>query len=304
MTNNFNYYIENYHDRIKNIINKFNYPDNIGHLLYIIIPAFIYNYGIDKEQVVINVFNNIEIKFSTEINKRITAFYSSIPYKDNNTIKSYKYIYLYNYSSSSLIELIDNLVHEFNHAINSYKNEIIVKDNTVNVRTGISFIKYDFNSLKPLNKDVQTTLEEVLNTKQTVDIINTILSIDKNTITNGAIYNIINSLSLEVQYPYESNSYLLHTYICKYLLENRAFTSTFNVLRFSGNIEDLESWFDNIVGQHGSYKELVTNLEEIMDLTNKLTKKRIKFLIINRIKELNKKTMNLIDLFNENCNYK
>ena len=304
MKNDINIYISNYHTQIENIIKKFNYPSNIGHLLYLIIPAFIYYYGIDKERIIMETFNNVAIKLSTKTSKKITAFYSSTPYRDNNQIKTYKYINLYNYNENNLIELIDNLIHEFNHAINSYKNEINIKDNKVYIRTGISFIEYDFISLKSINKDKESILEEVLNTKQTVDVINVILSIDQNSVTDTSIYNIVNSLKNEVKYPYESNSYMLHTYICKYLLDNKAFRSTFNVLRINGNIEDLEDWFDNVIGQKNSYKTLVDTLDQILFLTIQLEHKKIKFFIINKIKNLNEKAIKLINIFNENCNYK
>ena len=304
MKNDFNDYIQNYHNQIEQIIKKFNYPDNIGHILYIIIPAFIYNYGIDKEKIVLDTFNNVQIRFSNEISKRITAFYSSTPYREDGKIKTYKYIYLYNYNTTSLIELIDNLVHEFNHAINSYKNELSIRDNKIYVRTGISYIEYDFTTLKSISKDTESILEEVLNTKQTVDIINIILSTDTKSLNNISICNIVDSLTKEVTIPYESNSYMLHTYICKYLLENKAFRSTFNVLRLNGNIEDLEYWFDNIVGKEGSYKYLIDTLDKIMVLTTELPKKTIKYFTINKIRDLNTKVINLINIFNENCNYK
>ena len=304
MKNDLNTYIENYHIQIDNIIRKFEYPTNIGHLLYLIIPAFIYQYGIDKERIILDTFNNVKIKFSNEVSKTVTAYYSSTPYRDDKQIKTYKYINLYNYNTSSLIELVDNLIHEFNHAINSYKNEININNNKVYVRTGISYIEYDFVTLKPINKDKESILEEVLNTKQTVDIINLILASNKNKITDTNIYNIINSLTNEVTYPYESNSYMLHTYICKYLLENKAFRSTFNVLRLNGNIEDLTNWFDDIVGEKDSYNTLINTLDKIMDLTTELPKKKIKYFTISKIKDLNRKVMRLIDIFNENCNYK
>ena len=38
MKNGLNTYIENYHIQIDNIIRQFDYPTNIGHLLYLIIP--------------------------------------------------------------------------------------------------------------------------------------------------------------------------------------------------------------------------------------------------------------------------
>ena len=46
---------------IDEISNKYDYDSNIRHLLYIIIPAFIIKYGIDKEKLVLNTFRDIRI---------------------------------------------------------------------------------------------------------------------------------------------------------------------------------------------------------------------------------------------------
>ena len=302
MNPDINKYVEQYKERVDFIIEKFRYPSNIAHFLYVIVPAFIYYYGIDKEQIVLNTFAHTKILFSKAESKNVTAYYASTPYKDEtNHVKTYKYVYLYNYDTSSLSLFLDNLVHEFNHAINSYKNEINIRDNKIYVRTGISYIIYDFNTLEPITKDKKSILEEVLNTKQTEDIINLILSI---TINNDSVSNLLDAFKKETTIPYKSNSYLLHSYICQYLLDNKAFKSTFNVLRLNGDVEDLENWFDNITGINKSYEKLINNLDQVMELSTEYEKKLFKSFTLNKIKRLNNESINLIKIFNENCNYK
>ena len=43
------------------ITKNYNYPENIRHLLYIIIPAFIIKYNLENERIIIDTFKNIPI---------------------------------------------------------------------------------------------------------------------------------------------------------------------------------------------------------------------------------------------------
>ena len=51
--------IEKYIPIIDEIGLKYNYPDNIKHLLYVVLPAFVIKYK--KEQFIIDCLNNIPI---------------------------------------------------------------------------------------------------------------------------------------------------------------------------------------------------------------------------------------------------
>ena len=72
-------------------INK--YDSNIRHLLYIIIPAFIMKYGIEKEKVVINTFKETKIISSNKEDKTIKAYYSSTPKMVDGDFQTRKYIH-------------------------------------------------------------------------------------------------------------------------------------------------------------------------------------------------------------------
>ena len=56
---NSNSVIEREKEYIDEISNRYDYDSNIRHLLYIIIPAFIIKYGLDKEKLVLNTFKSI-----------------------------------------------------------------------------------------------------------------------------------------------------------------------------------------------------------------------------------------------------
>ena len=89
------------------------------------------------------------------------------------------------------------------------------------------------------------------------------------------------------------------------VLENKTFISTLNILRISGDIEDIESWFDNITFQKNSFKQLNNYLKEITILEKKLEIQTLfKQVTINKIKTYIDKIIQIINLFNNNCNYK
>lgn len=295
--------IEKYTNIIKEISTNYQYDSNITHLLYLIIPAFIHKYSISKEKLILSTFKQTKIIISPNKDKNIQAYYTSIPTYQNNQITTTKYIIIQNYENISLIKLLDNLVHEFNHAINSYNKEIKTKDNILYIRTGLTYISYNIPNLTPLKKDNTHILEEILNTHQTEQIINIIKNYrDPN---NQEINNTIYSINNETNNTYKSKSYYLENLLFKQILENKTFLSTLNNLRLSGDIEDIESWFNNITNLPNSYHQLNTYLQTIITLEQKLiTTKYFKFPIINKIKNNINKVLEIIETFNQNCNYK
>ena len=295
--------IEKYIPFVNELQHKHQYNTNITHLLYLIIPAFIHKYSLSKEQLILNTFNQIKIIISSKTDKNVQAYYTSIPSYQNNKIITTKYIIIQNYQNISLIQLLDNIVHEFNHAINSYNQEIKIKDNILYLRTGLTNTSYSLPTLTPLKKDSSYILEEILNTNQTEQIINIIKSYHDpiNTEINNTIYSINNETSTN----YTSKSYSLENVLLKKILENKTFISTLNNLRITGDIESIEYWFNNITNINNSYQNLNTYLESIMNLEKKLsTTKIFKFTIINKIKNNITKVIDIINTFNHNCNYK
>ena len=292
-----NMIIEREKSFIDKISDKYNYDSNIRHLLYLIIPAFIIKYDLSKESLVKNTFENIRIISSTKKDNKVKAYYSSVLKEKNNDYYTEKYMVIKNYEKISLIDLLENLVHEFNHAINSYVNEIKVTKKNIYLRTGLSYRVYDKNSLQFIKKDNSFILEEIINTKQTEDIINIIKGFDKN---NKIIENTIYAINGETSSSYESNSYFLQSYACKEILNNRTFISTLEKLRLSGEVYDIDKWFDNITGKELSYKELIEELFEVYNLEIEYSKKKLfKNITLNKIKN-----KIIIDTYNNNVNYK
>ena len=290
--------IEREKDFIERISNKYNYDSNIRHLLYLIIPAFIIKYGIDKEKLILNTFENIKIISSKRIDERVLAYYVSVPVLENNKYITKKNMVIQNYNNISLISLLDNLVHEFNHAVNSYLNEIKETKNYLYIRTGLTNRVYRKDNLTFIKKEDSYILEEIINTKQTNDIINIIKSFDND---NSTIY----AINSETENKYNSNSYYLQSYITKEILNNRTFISTLENLRLNGEIEEIENWFDNIIGKDNSYKTFIKELNEIHELEIEYSKKKIfKVFTLNKIKDKSNSIMRMVNKFNSSVNFK
>ena len=199
--------------------------------------------------------------------------------------------------------MLDNLVHEFNHAIHSYRKEIRIENDRLYLRTGLTEAVYTYPSLEGLSKKNTYLLEEILNTIQTEEVIN-IIKNHQDT-TNEEIATSIRAINQETGSYYRSKSYYLETVLFKHVLKNRTFTSTLNNLRLSGDIDDIESWFDHITGIPNSYANLNQYLVDIMNLELEYQKKKyFKGMVLSKIKNLLHQCFSIIDTFNDNCHFK
>ena len=299
---NSNLIIEREKEFIDKISDLYNYDSNIRHLLYIIIPAFIIKYGTQYEKLILDTFKNTRIISSNRESKRVLAYFSSSPKLVNKEYKTSKYMVIENYDKISLVDLLDNLVHEFNHAVNSYNNEIKVTKKYLLLRTGLTYRVYKKDDLSFIKKDESFILEEIINTKQTEDIINIIkeFKLDKREF-DTTIY----AINSETNHTYNSNSYYLQSYICKKILVNKTFIRTLEKLRLTGDIYDINKWFDDIVGKDGSYKELISLLHKVYNLEIEYSnKKYFKKITLNKIKSTSQEILTIIEKFDNNVNFK
>ena len=287
---------------IDQISDKYEYDDNIRHLLYIIIPAFIIKYGIKNESLILNTFRDIRIIKSDREDKYVKAFFSSKPVYSDGEYTTVKYMVIQNYSKISLIDLLDNLVHEFNHAVNSYREEIRVTKKYIYLRTGLTFRIYGRDSINFIKKDPSYMLEEIINTKQTEEIIDIIKSFDEN---NRDISNTIYAINNETDHKYNSNSYYLESYFCRQILENRTFINTLANLRLTGDVYNITKWFDDIIGKEGSYKELIRLLNVIYELEIEYSERKLfKSITLGKIRKTSRQIMYIVETFNNNVNYR
>lgn len=307
---NINELLNKYISFTNKICEEKNYPNNIKHVLYIIIPAFVIKYGLKYENMILDCFEKINIYIREKDNDLCTAYFSRIMKKNPDGIKpkyyTVKAVVLNQYKEASLVDMLDNITHEFNHAVNSMINEIKFDDKTVAMRTGLSYMSYDINDLnhvKEKSKDI--TLEEIINTKQTEDILNIIRSFSKYEVHNEEFNNTFYALNHSIDGEYTSNAYYLQSFICKELMKNKTFIPTIENLRLNGNVDDISGWFDNITGNEGSYNKLTHLLEEILvDEANLAKAKFFKKYKINKIREKMRQVMEIIKEYENNCIFK
>ena len=301
-----NIFINRYVDFVDKISNKYHYESNIKHLLYLIVPAFIIKYDLKNESQVLKCFEEIPITVTGSENKNITASFSRLLVKTKDGYETRKFILLNEYKTADLINMLDNIIHEYNHAINSINYEISYDDEYVKVRTGLSYILYDKKSLKPLKKSNEVALEEIINTAQTSDIINIINSFNKKKIDNIEFTNVLYSLKNDIGKDiFVSEAYGYDSIITKELIKNKTFTPTISNLRYKGLIQDIPYLFDNVIGKDGEYKRLNKLLTEIHELEYKYAAATIfKNRFLNEIRTKSKMVLNIINDYDNKCIFK
>lgn len=301
-----NFLLSKYSDDIDRICNKYKYDVNIKHLIKLILVLFITKYGIKNEKAIISCFENTKIIVNKAKRTFEEAyFYRKLIYID--TYEIYKYIVINEFKKETYIDLIDTIIHEFNHVANSINNEIMIDEKYIYLRTGISYIKYDKNDINNvIGKTQEFVLEEIINTKQTEEIINLINNIDINNIRSIEFKNFISVIKNEIkEKTYSSKAYFLESKIMQDLLNNKTFISTLENLRFLGKINDIEDWFDSIVGKKGEYKRLNINLNEIINLEDEYLKKIFsRFIIKYKLKNRVNTVKQIVNEFNNSCNYR
>ena len=148
-------------------------------------------------------------------------------------------------------------------------------------------------------------LEEVINTIQTEEIINTILEINTEYVNNLKLKGIINGLQMELKkQKFKSKAYSLESVILDELVKNRTFINTVKELRIAGEVEQIEDWFDSITKINGSYNKLNQSLRDIIVLEERMQRSKIsKIITIKKIRREASTIRKIVGEFNKNCNY-
>lgn len=301
-----NTYFDKYKSIADNISHTYGYDDNMKHLLWIIITAFIIKYGIKNESIILDCFKKTKVVIWQSNNSKVSAYFDR-KLLFNGDYYTQKYIVVNANNSDKYIMYFDTIIHEFNHAVNSMKNEIKVENDTIFLRTGLSYSIYNKNSiLIGEGKTNEYVLEEIINTKQTEDILNAIIGFNNLEIDDLEVSTFLKSMNSESAFEkYKSSAYLFQSYICEKLLNNKTFFSTLEKLRFDGDIENVGNWFDNIVGKKGEYNKLNNLLCKTFQLENEFSNRILfKNRIINKISKYNKMISEIINTFDNNCIYK
>ncbi len=213
---------------IKQIIKKYNYPEDLANFLTIVYANFLKYFGEDKEDIIYEALNNTEIVLGDNIYetlnkrglidnvegdslvneddlKRAVGIYQSVPdikynLKTNTfEINSIKRLIAINAPDLSSNYSKSTLVHELGHLIKSYFKEYTIEENKLKSRNGLISREWqltikDGKIIKKLIKEEGIGLEEGLNTVLEEDIIRQI--IDANYQATG--YGVISSVARNI----------------------------------------------------------------------------------------------------------
>ena len=138
----FTLYFEKYKKTIDELSSYNLCGGNIKHLLYVIIPAFVCKYGLEREKLILKCLKETIFTVIENGNIGQEAFFDRRIIKRNNTLLVQKYIVINGLKKNEYIDLIDSVVHEFNHAVNSMINEIVITNSEIKLRTGLSYLIY------------------------------------------------------------------------------------------------------------------------------------------------------------------
>lgn len=286
-------------------LKDYNYSNDIKHLLYIIIPAFIIKYGFDNRNKITKAFTLVPFLEKESDEKRLQAYYASVPVSVGPQIVTKKFIVLNRYRDKPLMELIDNIVHEYNHAVNSINDEIKFDKDNIYVRTGLAFIRYNRNDYKDNNKEDSYILEEIINTKQTEEIIDIINSFNKYNINDEQISTTLYNIDKYISGKYASEAYMFQSALCKELMNNNTLISVLSNMRFQGIIDEIPYFFDNVTGIEDSYNKLIKILNDSVRLEEEYFKtKFFKKRKIRNVFKLYAEAKEIIDTFNRNYHFK
>lgn len=290
---------------VDNELKDYNYSSDITHLLYIIIPAFIIKYGFDNKNKITKAFKIVPFVEKKNDEKKLQAYYASIPVEVGPQFITKKFIVLNRYLDKPLMELIDNIVHEYNHAVNSINDEIKWDEKNLYVRTGLTFIRYNRHDYKDNSKEDSYILEEIINTKQTEEIIDIINSFNKYNINDSTISTTLYNINNYIKGNYSSEAYLFQSSLCKELMSNNTLISVLSNMRFQGIIDEIPYFFDNVTGIEDSYNKLIKILNESVKLEEEYSKKKFfKRKIIRNVLKLYGEAKEIIDTFNRNYHFK
>ena len=285
----FTLYFEKYKKIIDELSSYNEYDGNIKHLLYVIIPAFVCKYGLEREKLILKCLKETIFTVIENGNIGQEAFFDRRIIKRNNTLLVQKYIVINGLKKNEYIDLIDSVVHEFNHAVNSMINEIVITNSEIKLRTGLSYLIY---SEKNSKKTDSYLLEEIINTKQSEEIISIIYNFKYNG-NDEEIRNLLDTIIREKKHEkYISSAYSIFMQCCNKLLENKTFMKTVEIYRLNGDVNYIEKWFDDISGESGQLNNLISLLIKLEQLINKYEKtffkNRIKLKILNIMNQINK----------------
>ena len=252
--------------------------DELRKLQYLTFAGMYYFYGAKYLNEIIHAFLDTEIIYSTEsVVDALKKYTNNTSDKiemlaESNALGFFYYdfdsigimqrkIFFFEICVYSYGEILECIVHEINHVVNSMNEVRVDGDDYISIRTGLS------NSIFHVDGTIvqeKKALEEVYNALQTCDIIDCIFSFAQYDIKDPNIRESIERLKSDHQYGYRCQGYSLLTPIFKPLYDCDRFNLVVRESRLEGTLDKIELAFDSEAGE-GAYKLLGEYFDELND---------------------------------------
>ena len=250
--------------------------------LYLIAAGMITNYGIQYYGDVLKVFSDVNFaygkkdiysKVSEDLRLQLDREFANhnsaealtlfevheIGRLNHLPILNIKYLVCVLDNKANSLTLLEYLTHELNHILMSQKNTFSFKDNAILLRNGL------FNALVVGDNhpsESGRTINEVVNTLQTEDVMKNIFDFKSYNIENKKFKNALKIVRKINKETYRAGGYELFVNLFRPLYEEEAVKKMLNRNILEGKVSDVHKYFDDILGI-GSFDRMSKKLDNV-----------------------------------------
>ena len=248
-------------------------PQSIKDYLYLICTGMILNYGTTYSKDIYKAINNTRYIYGIkDLNKLLTKeeyhslinrvtestnayTLSTVTRQDKELKINYTIIIAKNRNNKQ--QLLEYLTHELNHILTSLNNTFTHNNNSILFRYGL--FKTDITSTK---KDSGRIFNEVINTLETEDIINKLLSLRKYKIYNNKFNEAFKILD-SIQEEYTATGYEPFVNLYRPLFNKKEIKKLINKTMLEGSTDQIEELINKKLNNNSSYSEMISQLDEL-----------------------------------------
>ena len=281
--NNINPFIDQVVLTIDSMFENKDVPQSLRDYLYLICTGMVLNYGYDfindiyesiKKTRFIYGLKSIEDKLTKEEYKNLLDRFnnsdnaysiSTVSSKDNKL--NIKYTIIIAKDRNNKQQLLEYLTHELNHILTSINKTFTYNKDNIYFRYGLFTTNLKSNNKKENGK----IFNEIINTLETEDIINQIIKLRKDKITNTKFNNALRILD-RVKTKYTATGYEPFVNLYRSLYRKKDIKNLINQAMLDGNIDKIEKEFNSKLN-NTSYKEMISLLDNLY-ANYELTKQR------------------------------
>ena len=248
---------------VDQLCNSYDRPKELRTMQYLIFAGMISYYGFEHIDVITEAYRKNQFIYTKDslhdcLEKLGCVSKRTLDSLSDDTIAVFLNEHFYNSSNNTMFtegklvisddmnyapdELLEYVTHEVNHAVNSVKKDIVPFGKKYKTRKGL--IISDYNSGEKRN----VFMEEAVNTLQTEDIMDHILSFTEYKIEDPEIRYELDKLKYAVGMKHEHRGYPIISSIIKPLYYDGKLNYVLKERRIDGNVNFINSEFDAKAG--------------------------------------------------------